>query len=56
MLACLVALPSLAYQFHIYLADAVFRARANTVIALPPITSYFDGYGLILTGGDRLEP
>jgi len=48
MLACIVALPSLAYQFHIYQADAIFRARANTVIASPPITSYFAGYGLIL--------
>lgn len=47
-LAALIALPSIAYQFHLYQIDEVFRARANSPAPSPPIWSYFAGYGLVL--------
>lgn len=50
LLTAIIALPSVAYQFHVYAIDPVFRLRANTPIPSPPILSYFAGYGLILVG------
>lgn len=49
-LAALIALPSVAYQFHVYAIDPIYRLRANTPIPSPPILSYLEGYGLILLG------
>lgn len=48
LLAAIIALPSLAYQFHVYQIDAVYRERANTAVASPPITSFLTGFGLVL--------
>jgi len=49
-LAVAIALPSIAYQFHVYHIDPIYRARANTPILSPPIWSFFEGYGLVLIG------
>jgi len=49
-LAAVIAAPSLAYQYWVYAIDPIFRARANTPIASPPIWSFFEGYGLVLAG------
>ena len=49
-LAALIALPSIAYQFHLYRIDEVFRARANSPAPSPAIWSLFAGYGLVLAG------
>ena len=48
VLAAVVGIPSILYQAYVYLNDGVFRARANTVIASPPVTSFFTGYGVVL--------
>lgn len=47
-LAAAIGALSILYQIHIYLADPVFRARANTQISSPVVTSFFTGYGLVL--------
>ena len=49
-LAALMAVPSLAYQLHLYRIDEVFRARANSPTPSPPIYSFLAGYGLVLVG------
>ncbi|MHB9037271.1 MAG: hypothetical protein ACYC64_11450 [Armatimonadota bacterium] len=50
LLAAVIALPSVAYQYHIYQIDPVFRARANSPTPSPEIWSFFAGYGLVLVG------
>lgn len=48
LLAGLIGLPSIAYQIYVYTTDLVYHARANTMIASPPVLSFFTGYGLAL--------
>lgn len=48
VLAAIIAVPSVAYQFYLYRIDEVFRARANSPIPSPPVWSFFAGYGLVL--------
>ena len=50
VLAGVIAVPSIAYQLHLYQIDPVFRARANSPTPSPPIWSFFAGYGLVLLG------
>jgi len=50
LLAALIALPSVGYQFYLYRIDEVFRARANSAAPSPAIWSFFAGYGLVLAG------
>jgi len=50
LLAVVIALPSVAYQFYVYAVDPVFRERANTPAPSPPIWSFLMGYGLVLVG------
>lgn len=49
-IAALIGAPSIAWQYHIYRMDEVFRARANTEILSPPVWCFFAGYGLVLLG------
>ena len=49
-LAAIIAVPSVAYQYHVYALDPVYRARANTMIASPQIWAFFEGYGIVLLG------
>ncbi|MGB9620800.1 MAG: hypothetical protein ACPL7K_10330, partial [Armatimonadota bacterium] len=49
-LAAIIAAPSVAYQYHLYRVDPIFRARANSPTPSPAIWSYFAGYGLVLLG------
>lgn len=48
ILAGVFAVPSVAYQFHLYRIDEVFQARVNSPAPSPPIWSFLAGYGLIL--------
>lgn len=50
LIAAAMALPALAYQYHLYSIDSVFQARANTVIASPSFLSYLMGFGVIIIG------
>jgi hypothetical protein len=50
LLAAAIALPSVAYQYHIYVIDPIFKARANSPAPSPEIWSFFAGYGLVLVG------
>ncbi|MEN6356229.1 MAG: hypothetical protein ABFD83_04000 [Armatimonadota bacterium] len=50
LLAALIALPSIVYQYYIYRTDPVYAARANSPAPSPEIWSFFAGYGLILIG------
>lgn len=49
-LAAIIAAPSIAYQFWVYLGDPIFRARANTPISSPPLLSFILGYGILFVG------
>ncbi|MCE5200638.1 hypothetical protein LLG39_16860 [bacterium] len=50
LLAAIIAVPSVWYQFHLYQIDPVFQARANSPTPSPIIWSFFEGYGLVLIG------
>lgn len=50
VLAVAIAVPSVAYQFHVYAMDPVYRARANTLTPSPPLWAFFEGYGIVLLG------
>lgn len=50
LLAAIVALPSIGYQFYVYHADPVFQSRVNTPIPSPPVLSFLTGFGLVLVG------
>lgn len=47
VVAAVMALPSVAYQYHVFNSDPVFRARANTPAESPVIWAYFLGFGLV---------
>ena len=50
VIAVLIMLPSVLYQYSIYKSDAVFNARVNTIIPSAPITSVFTGFGIAFSG------
>ncbi len=50
LMAAAMSLPALAYQYYLYSTDAVFQARANTMIASPSFLSYLMGFGVLIIG------
>ncbi len=48
LIAALMAVPSLAYQFYSFTSDPAFAARVNSPAPSPTIWFYFIGYGLVL--------
>jgi hypothetical protein len=47
LVAAVIALPSVAYQYYLYHVDPVFRNRANDRFQAPPLPCYLLGYGLV---------
>jgi len=50
IIAALVGVPSIAYQFYVYSANSVYRARANSPAPSAELYWFFSGYGLVLAG------
>jgi hypothetical protein len=47
LVAAVIGLPSVAYQYYLYHVDPVFRNRADDRFLAPPLMSYLLGYGLV---------
>jgi hypothetical protein len=50
IIAALIGIPSIAYQFYIYSTNPVYRARANSPAPSAELYWLFSGYGLVLLG------
>jgi hypothetical protein len=47
VVALALTLPTTLYMYHVYNAEAVFKARANVPTLSPAVWHYFLGYGLV---------
>lgn len=48
LIAALMALPSVGYQYYLYSSEEVFKLRVGTPAPSPTLWAYLMGYGLIL--------